>query len=264
VRVHMGISDIAQIGPIVSARERILTTAYRLFTRRGIRAVGTDEVIVRSGVAKATLYRHFPTREDLILAVYRHDMQQLADSVGELLKTHSPLDAFLTWFETLAAYIRIKHGLDQALHGAAIRSAIDESYAPVAAAVTRLLDACVADGSVRFDPKVGPNHHHLVCDDCGLIYDVDPRGVEGLFLPRSQRYGMAIDSVEVVFHGRCSACAEGGIGDHGPGFRSASSAAKAPRSIGPDLGAKDPPGSTPRRGAGPRTRWISRTGLACN
>jgi AcrR family transcriptional regulator len=108
-----------------------------------------NEIAKRAGVGAGTLYRHFPTREDLILAVYRHDMQKLADSVGELLKTHSPLDAFLTWFETLAAYIRIKHGLDQALHSAAIRSAIDESYAPVAAAVARLLDACVADGSVR-------------------------------------------------------------------------------------------------------------------
>jgi AcrR family transcriptional regulator len=108
-----------------------------------------NEIAKRAGVGAGTLYRHFPTREDLILAVYRHDMQKLADSVDELLMRQSPLDAFLTWFETLAAYIRIKHGLDQALHSAAIRSAIDESYAPVAAAVARLLDACVADGSVR-------------------------------------------------------------------------------------------------------------------
>lgn len=64
----MDISDIATIEP-VSARERILSTAYRLFTRRGIRAVGTDEVIAQSGVAKATLYRHFPSKNDLVLAV---------------------------------------------------------------------------------------------------------------------------------------------------------------------------------------------------
>ena len=43
----MDISDVAQMGPAMPARERILTTAYRLFTRRGIRAVGTDEVIAR-------------------------------------------------------------------------------------------------------------------------------------------------------------------------------------------------------------------------
>jgi AcrR family transcriptional regulator len=58
------------VTPVVSsARERILIAAYELFSRRGIRAVGTDEVIVRAGVARATLYRHFPTKDALVLAV---------------------------------------------------------------------------------------------------------------------------------------------------------------------------------------------------
>lgn len=52
-----------------SARERIISTAYELFTHRGIRAVGVDEIIARSGVAKATFYRHFPSKNDLVLAV---------------------------------------------------------------------------------------------------------------------------------------------------------------------------------------------------
>ena len=55
--------------PVASARERILTAAYELFSRRGTRAVGTDEVIERAGVARATLYRHFATKDDLVLAV---------------------------------------------------------------------------------------------------------------------------------------------------------------------------------------------------
>jgi AcrR family transcriptional regulator len=50
------------------ARERILATAYTLFARRGIRDVGIDEVIEKADVAKATLYRHFPTKNDLVLA----------------------------------------------------------------------------------------------------------------------------------------------------------------------------------------------------
>jgi AcrR family transcriptional regulator len=50
------------------ARERLLDTAYELFSRRGIRDVGIDEVIARAGVAKATLYRHFPSKDDLVLA----------------------------------------------------------------------------------------------------------------------------------------------------------------------------------------------------
>jgi AcrR family transcriptional regulator len=49
-------------------RARILETAYDLFSRRGIRDVGIDEVIERAGVAKATLYRHFPSKDDLALA----------------------------------------------------------------------------------------------------------------------------------------------------------------------------------------------------
>ena len=57
------------VTPAASPRERILSAAYELFSRRGIRAVGTDEVIERAGVAKATLYRHFPTKNDLVLAV---------------------------------------------------------------------------------------------------------------------------------------------------------------------------------------------------
>ena len=75
------------------------------------------------------------------------------------------------------------------------------------AAIGALTVVRVADGSVRYDPKPGP-HHHLVCDSCGLIFDVEPAGTDGLSLPRSERFGMTIDSVEVVFRGRCSTCAE--------------------------------------------------------
>jgi AcrR family transcriptional regulator len=66
-----GSSSRAVMNPdsVESARERILSTAYELFSHRGIRAVGTDEVIARAGVAKATLYRHFPSKDDLVLAV---------------------------------------------------------------------------------------------------------------------------------------------------------------------------------------------------
>lgn len=52
-----------------AARERILATAYELFTRRGIRGVGVNEIISSSGVAKASFYRHFPSKDDLVIAV---------------------------------------------------------------------------------------------------------------------------------------------------------------------------------------------------
>lgn len=54
--------------PASPARQRILDTAYELFSHRGIRAVGVEEVISRAEVAKATLYRHFPSKDDLVLA----------------------------------------------------------------------------------------------------------------------------------------------------------------------------------------------------
>lgn len=54
--------------PTLPARERILATAYRLFYREGIRATGIDKVIAEAGVTKVTLYRHFPSKDALILA----------------------------------------------------------------------------------------------------------------------------------------------------------------------------------------------------
>ncbi|MGP4019350.1 TetR/AcrR family transcriptional regulator [Saccharopolyspora sp. 5N708] len=125
----------------------ILNAAHELFAADP--AVSLNEVAKRAGVGAGTLYRHFPTREDLILAVYRHDVQRLVDSVDAVLASGSARDGFVAWFEKLAAYIRVKHGLGEALHNAAIQDAINETYAPVTAAVGRLLDACVAEGSVR-------------------------------------------------------------------------------------------------------------------
>lgn len=128
-------------------RAAILEAAHELLAESA--GVSMNEIAKRAGVGAGTLYRHFPAREDLILAVYRHDVGKLVDSVDDVLAAHSPLEAFTAWFETLAAYIRVKHGLGEALHNAAIQNAIDETYAPVVAAVTRLLEACVADNSVR-------------------------------------------------------------------------------------------------------------------
>ena len=106
----MNIGDVNQIGPtLVTARERILTTAYRLFTRRGIRAVGTDEVIAVSGVARATLYRHFPSKNDLVLAVLQRReelwtlglVEQQSRLRGETTEEQllAIFDVFHDWFQ---------------------------------------------------------------------------------------------------------------------------------------------------------------------
>jgi AcrR family transcriptional regulator len=128
-------------------RAAILEAADELLA--GSASASMNEIAKRAGVGAGTLYRHFPAREDLILAVYRHDVRKLVDSVDEVLAAYPPLEAFTTWFETLAAYVRVKHGLGEALHNAAIQSAINETYAPVVTAVTKLLEACFADNSVR-------------------------------------------------------------------------------------------------------------------
>ena len=66
LRITETLESVAAVGP--DARQRILDTAYDLFSRRGVRDVGIDEIVERSGVAKATLYRHFRSKDDLVLA----------------------------------------------------------------------------------------------------------------------------------------------------------------------------------------------------
>jgi AcrR family transcriptional regulator len=90
------------------ARERILDTAYELFSRRGIRAVGIDEVIERAGVAKATLYRHFPSKDALVLAFLdQREQRWTLDWVEAEARRAGPppeeqllaiFDAFDSWF----------------------------------------------------------------------------------------------------------------------------------------------------------------------
>ncbi|MEZ0354202.1 TetR/AcrR family transcriptional regulator [Mycobacterium sp. pR1184] len=133
----------------VRNREHIIDVAHDAFAESGTTSL--NEIAKRAGVGAGTLYRHFPTREVLILAVYRHDVQRLVAAVPKLLQAHPPLDALRLWFLKLADYVRVKHGLGDALHSAAAQDAINETYAPVVAAVGQLVDACIADGSLRPD-----------------------------------------------------------------------------------------------------------------
>jgi AcrR family transcriptional regulator len=95
--------------PSVSARERILESAYELFSRRGVRAVGVDEVIRRADVAKATLYRHFSSKDELVLAFLQQreqlwtkdwveaEARRRGDTPEEQLL--AIFDIFTEWFE---------------------------------------------------------------------------------------------------------------------------------------------------------------------
>jgi AcrR family transcriptional regulator len=90
------------------ARERIDRTAYQLFSRHGIRAVGIDTVVARAGVAKMTLYRHYPSKDDLALAFLRRReelwtrswLQRQAQRRGRTPGEHllAIFDAFDRWF----------------------------------------------------------------------------------------------------------------------------------------------------------------------
>jgi len=101
--------------PAAPARERILSAAYELFSRRGIRAVGTDEVIERAGVAKATLYRHFATKNDLVLAVLERREQLWTHGLIEdqsQLRGSTPEEQLLAIFDVLHDWFQSRDGYE--------------------------------------------------------------------------------------------------------------------------------------------------------
>jgi AcrR family transcriptional regulator len=91
------------------ARQRILETADRLFYQDGIRAVGIDRIIAEAGVAKMSFYKHFPSKDDLILAVLKYREERVLEFFRSAMERHSkkpktPLRAFFAalkdWFES--------------------------------------------------------------------------------------------------------------------------------------------------------------------
>ena len=77
-------------------RERILEITKEVFTRDGA-AASLDDIARRSGVGNATLYRHFPTRDDLIEAVYRNEVERLAAAEQRFAATMPPIEALRAW-----------------------------------------------------------------------------------------------------------------------------------------------------------------------
>ena len=152
-------------------RERILQVAHDALAQSSDASL--NSIARAAGVGPGTLYRHFPTREALVLAVYRHDVQKLVDSVPALLAEHQPLDALRVWFERLASYIKIKHGLGDALDAATKEAVWSDTYGPVVGAIADLLHAGEAAGSVR--PDLDPNDILLLM---GAIWRTGP-GEEG-------------------------------------------------------------------------------------
>lgn len=92
-----------------TARERIMEVAYELFSRRGVRDVGIDEIVERAGVAKATLYRHFPSKADLVLAFLERREQRWTLGMVEaeaIRRGTTPVEQLLAIFDIFDAWFR--------------------------------------------------------------------------------------------------------------------------------------------------------------
>ena len=128
-------------------RARILDVAAKALAEDG--DVSLNTVAKLAGVGPGTLYRNFPNREALVLEVYRAEVVRLCERVPDLLATGPALAALRAWFTQLAEYIRLKHGLGDALTAANHAAVTAESYGPVIEAITTLLAAGQTDGSIR-------------------------------------------------------------------------------------------------------------------
>ncbi len=125
-----------------------------------------------AGVGPGTLYRHFPTREDLIFEIYRDEFRQLSDAAPELLEGHEPIAALRAWLDRYAEYAMTKAGLVTALQSVTAHDRFaQEAYGPVTAAIDLLIQANVSAGAIRAD---------VTADDVLLlivgIHQIDPSG----------------------------------------------------------------------------------------
>lgn len=132
-------------------RERILHAARDLVHEPG--ELKLNAVAKACGIGQGTLYRHFPTREDLLTEVYRREVDELVAEAPRLLATHQPLDALAAWFDRVAAYARVKRDVFAAIEAATWRDLAAHSLGPIGEAVELLLAAGRSAGSVRTDTE---------------------------------------------------------------------------------------------------------------
>ncbi|MEU6259662.1 TetR/AcrR family transcriptional regulator [Streptomyces sp. NPDC047043] len=156
----------------LSNRERILTVAREALAASG--SASLTAIAKQAGVGIGTLYRHFPTREALVLELYRHDIQHLIDRAPALLAEHPPLEALRRWFDEVAHYGQLKYGVAEVIHAATNGGLDDEYYEPFVRAIGLLLDAGAADGSLK--PGLDPEDVLL---QLSVLWRIDPaRGGE--------------------------------------------------------------------------------------
>ncbi|MGI8450938.1 MAG: TetR/AcrR family transcriptional regulator [Streptosporangiaceae bacterium] len=164
-------------------RARILDVARTALAESA--GASLNSIAKLAGVGPGTLYRHFPNREALMLAVYRQDVRDLVDAAPALLAEHPPFEALRLWFGRLASYGRIKHGLAQLLDAVTSADLAGETYGPVVDAITLLLDAGKDTGTVR--PDVDADEVLLLVGflwriDAGADWDARARHMLGLVM----------------------------------------------------------------------------------
>jgi AcrR family transcriptional regulator len=133
-------------------RARLLETAKAAFAEKGA-AASLDEIARTAGVGAGTLYRHFPTRDALIEAVYRNETEQLMGAAARLAETHLPKAALREWLLLSVDYMATKRGMYAALNS--IVGGTSELYSAsteqMKRAIAELVDRAVASGEVRLD-----------------------------------------------------------------------------------------------------------------
>ncbi|HET6736295.1 TetR/AcrR family transcriptional regulator [Mycobacterium sp.] len=147
-------------------RERILEVALAELMRSA--DVPLSAIAKKAGVGQATFYRNFPNRKALVLEVYDHEVQQVADSAAKLLKSRAPDHALREWMGRLAQFAMAKAGLADAMRQATCSPATP-GRAAVTAAAELLLQANEQAGSIR--PGVSTEDFFLAIAG---IWQIDP------------------------------------------------------------------------------------------
>ena len=136
-------------------REHILEVAKEAFTRNGAEA-SLDDIARQSGLGSGTLYRHFPTRDALIEAVYRSEVEKLAESEKRFAATMPPLGALRAWMLLFIDHVVDKKLIIPAMNtvaGGSIRL-IEGARSLIHGAFIRLVERAIASGELR--PETNP------------------------------------------------------------------------------------------------------------
>ncbi len=133
-------------------RERILEAAKEAFTRSGANT-SLDDIAKQAGVGPGTLYRNFPTREELLEAVYRTEVERLAAAERRFAETLPPVEALRAWMFLFVDYIATKQIIAPALNTlvGGHSKVFEASYAQVWEAIRALVARAIASGDIRED-----------------------------------------------------------------------------------------------------------------